>query len=109
LPAGRRVKSAAALHRESWKRRRRDQLHGHRRAGGDRPALRRSSQFICQLLGAALCTAWAFGATFIVFNVVDGVKSMRVAPEVELKGLDVPEFGLPAYPEDATVPGEDIR
>jgi len=29
------------------------------------------------------------------------VKSMRVAPEVEEEGLDVPEFGMSAYPEDA--------
>jgi hypothetical protein len=28
---------------------------------------------------------------------------MRVSKEVELQGLDVPEFGLPAYPEDAMV------
>jgi hypothetical protein len=27
---------------------------------------------------------------------------MRVAPEVELEGLDIPEFGLKGYPEDAT-------
>jgi ammonia channel protein AmtB len=27
---------------------------------------------------------------------------MRVSPESELEGLDVPEFGMPAYPEDAT-------
>jgi hypothetical protein len=26
---------------------------------------------------------------------------MRVAKEVELEGLDVPEFGMLAYPEDA--------
>jgi hypothetical protein len=26
---------------------------------------------------------------------------MRVSKEVELEGLDVPEFGLLAYPEDA--------
>ena len=28
---------------------------------------------------------------------------MRVSAEVELEGLDVPEFGLPAYPEDMVV------
>jgi hypothetical protein len=25
---------------------------------------------------------------------------MRVSREAELEGLDVPEFGVPAYPED---------
>ena len=60
-----------------------------------------TSQFLTQVMGAAICAAWAFGATFIVFKVVNAVKSMRVPREVEEQGLDVPEFGLPAYPEDA--------
>jgi ammonium transporter, Amt family len=61
-------------------------------------------QFLCQLMGATLYAAWAFGATYGVFWCVNKVKSMRVTPEVEEQGLDVPEFGMPAYPEDATVP-----
>src|SRR5262245_31573040 len=63
-------------------------------------------QFVCQLLGATLCAAWAFGATFAVFKLVNAVKPLRVSSEVELEGLDVPEFGLPAYPEDMVVAGE---
>jgi Amt family ammonium transporter len=60
-----------------------------------------TSQFLVQLGGATLCAVWAFGATFIVFSVVNKVKSMRVSPAVEEEGLDVPEFGMHAYPEDA--------
>jgi Amt family ammonium transporter len=60
-------------------------------------------QFICQLLGATLYAVWAFGLTFAVFSVVNRVKSMRVAQESEEEGLDVPEFGMPAYPEDVVV------
>jgi ammonium transporter, Amt family len=60
-----------------------------------------TSQFLTQVMGAAICAAWAFGATFIVFKAVNAVKSMRVSREVEEQGLDVPEFGLAAYPEDA--------
>ena len=59
------------------------------------------SQFLCQLTGATLCAAYAFGFTYVVFRVVNAIKSMRVEPEVEIEGLDVPEFGLPGYPEDA--------
>jgi len=58
------------------------------------------SQFVTQLLGATLCAVYAFGFTYAVFTAVNAVKSMRVTPEVELEGLDVPEFGLPGYPED---------
>jgi Amt family ammonium transporter len=65
-----------------------------------------TKQFFCQLGGATLCALWAFGATFVVFTVVNKVKSMRVAPEVELEGLDIPEFGMKAYPEDPMVAAE---
>jgi Amt family ammonium transporter len=60
-----------------------------------------SSQFITQLGGATLCVLYAFGFTYVVFKIVNAVCSMRVAQEVELEGLDVPEFGMLAYPEDA--------
>ncbi len=63
-----------------------------------------SRQFWCQLMGATLYAAWAFGATFLIFGIVNKVKSMRVPAESEEEGLDVPEFGMPAYPEDALVP-----
>jgi ammonium transporter, Amt family len=59
-----------------------------------------SRQFLVQLGGAALCAVWAFGATFVVFKIVNGIKSMRVTKEAEQDGLDVPEFGLLGYPED---------
>jgi Amt family ammonium transporter len=60
-------------------------------------------QFWCQLMGATLYAIWAFGATFVVFWTVNKIKSMRVPPESEEEGLDVPEFGMPAYPEEAVV------
>ena len=60
-----------------------------------------TKQFLVQILGALICAIWAFGLTFIVFKVVNGLKSMRVPKDVEQQGLDVPEFGLRGYPEDA--------
>lgn len=60
-------------------------------------------QFLCQLIGATLYATWAFGGTFVVFWCVNKAKSMRVAPEVEEEGLDIPEFGMVGYPEDAVV------
>ena len=59
------------------------------------------SQFTLQLSGATLCVLYAFGLTFVTFKVVNAVKSMRVSREAELEGLDVPEFGGLAYPDDA--------
>ena len=49
----------------------------------------------------ALTVVYSFGFTYVVFRVVNSVRSMRVSQEVELGGLDVPEFGMVAYPEDA--------
>jgi Amt family ammonium transporter len=63
-----------------------------------------SRQFLCQLFGATICIAWAFCSTYAVFWTVNKVRSMRVAPDAEIEGLDMPEFGMPAYPEDAVVP-----
>jgi len=57
-------------------------------------------QLITQLIGATLCAVWAFGGTYVTFSVVNKIKAMRVTREVELEGLDVPQFGLPGYPED---------
>jgi Amt family ammonium transporter len=62
------------------------------------------AQFKCQLIGAAINIVWAFGVTFIVFKVVNALRSMRVSKESELEGLDMPEFGGLAYPEDALAP-----
>ena len=39
-----------------------------------------------------------------VFKLVNSVRSMRVSKESELEGLDMPEFGGLAYPEDALAP-----
>jgi Amt family ammonium transporter len=58
------------------------------------------SQFMIQLGGATLCAVYAFGLTYLVFKAVNATRSMRVSPEVELEGLDVPEFGMLAYPEE---------
>ena len=58
-----------------------------------------TSQFLMQLGGATLCAAYAFGFTYVVFSLVNAVKSMRVSQDVELEGLDVAQFGLECYHE----------
>jgi Amt family ammonium transporter len=59
------------------------------------------SQFLTQVGGATFMAIYAFGFTFVVFKIVNSIRSMRVSRETELSGLDVPEFGMVAYPEDA--------
>jgi ammonium transporter, Amt family len=55
------------------------------------------SQFLVQLGGATLCAVYAFGFTYLVFSAVNALRSMRVSRQVELEGLDVPQFGMEAY------------
>jgi ammonium transporter, Amt family len=67
-----------------------------------------TTQFLTQLGGATLCAVYAFGFTFIVFKMVNSVFPMRVSREAELAGLDVPEFGMLAYPDSGDEVSEAI-
>jgi Amt family ammonium transporter len=42
---------------------------------------------------------WAWGIMWIIFTVAKRFMAIRVSEEVELQGLDVPEFGVLAYPD----------
>ena len=44
---------------------------------------------------------YAFGFTYVTFKLVNAIVPLRVPAETELEGLDIPEFGMTAYPEDA--------
>jgi ammonium transporter, Amt family len=57
-------------------------------------------QFTAQVIGAAVAFAWAFGASFIFFKILGKVVKLRVSPEVELGGLDIPEMGSLGYVPD---------
>jgi len=61
------------------------------------------SQFFMQLGGATFIALYAFTFTFIVFKIVNRIVPMRVSEDVEREGLDVPEFGLAAYPEESLI------
>lgn len=58
-----------------------------------------ASQFVAQLIAVVVLFVWGFGVSFIFFKFLDKVWGLRVAPEVELEGLDVPEMGVYAYPD----------
>jgi len=57
------------------------------------------TQFFTQIGGATLMAVYAFGFTYVVFKIVNAFFPLRVNAEVEKEGLDVPEFGMPCYPE----------
>ena len=70
------------------------------------------TQFFTQVGGATFMAIYIFAFTYVVFSLVNVVRPLRVPKEVELEGLDVPEFGLPAYPEDSVeilAPGGQVE
>jgi ammonium transporter, Amt family len=58
-----------------------------------------ASQFAAQVVGTLACFVFIFGISWVFFKALDAVMGMRVSPEEELEGLDVPEMGVHGYPE----------
>jgi len=58
-----------------------------------------AGQLVAQIIGPVTNVVFIFGASWLFFKLMDAVMGMRVAPEVELEGLDVPEMGGHGYPE----------
>ena len=55
------------------------------------------TQLLVQLVGAFSAFLWAFGCGFTLFKLLSLIVPLRVGPEEELKGLDIPEHGADAY------------
>lgn len=54
-------------------------------------------QLFVQIIGAVTVFAWSFGCGFVLFKALSVFMQLRVTPEEELKGLDIPEHGADAY------------
>ncbi len=52
-----------------------------------------------QLIGIAAAFIWTFGASFILFSLINATVGLRVSEEEEMEGLDIGEHGGNAYPE----------
>lgn len=57
------------------------------------------SQLWMQLINAAVVAAFGFTMAYVWFKVSNLITPIRVAPEVERQGLDVPEMGTLGYPD----------
>jgi len=60
--------------------------------------------FVAQVVGTLTNLVFVFAASWAFFKAYDLVFGMRVAPEVEIEGLDIPEMGALAYPDFSLVP-----
>jgi Amt family ammonium transporter len=62
-----------------------------------------ASQLVAQLIAIAVLIVWGFGVSFLFFKLLDKVWGLRVSPEIELEGLDIPEMGVLAYPDSPLI------
>jgi len=65
-----------------------------------------ASQFVAQLICIAVLIVWGFGVSFLFFKLLDKVWGLRINPEAELEGLDIPEMGALAYPDKPLLRGD---
>lgn len=61
------------------------------------------SQFVAQLIAVAMLFLWGFGISYLFFRVLDKTWGLRVDPQDEIEGLDIPEMGVLAYPDNQLV------
>jgi Amt family ammonium transporter len=67
------------------------------------------SQLTAQLIGVVTLLVWAFGVSLVFFKVQKAIMGLRVSPEDEIAGLDIPETGVLAYPAFHTAPEPGSR
>jgi Amt family ammonium transporter len=67
-----------------------------------------SKQLVAQIIEVVVCVAWNVAIGGVIFYAVGKLVGNRVSAEVEIAGLDVPEMGIPGYPEyvDPVSPSE---
>jgi Amt family ammonium transporter len=64
------------------------------------------SQLIAQLIAVVVLVVWGFGVSYLFYKLLDKFWGLRVSPEDELEGLDIPEMGCLAYPDSTLVRSE---
>jgi Amt family ammonium transporter len=65
-----------------------------------------ASQLLAQLIAVAVLIIYGFGGSYLFFKALDKVWGLRVSPEAELDGLDIPEMGVLAYPDSQIIRSE---
>ncbi len=64
-----------------------------------------AAQLITQVIGVAVGFVWAFGVSFVIFNLIKFTMGLRVSAEEEMAGLDITEHGMYAYPAHLVTEG----
>jgi len=56
-----------------------------------------SSQLVAQIIGVTANLVYVGIIGFLIFKLIDLVIGLRVSPDDEIQGLDIPEMGVPGY------------
>ncbi|MBF8268075.1 MAG: ammonium transporter [Dehalococcoidia bacterium] len=56
-------------------------------------------QLVAQLISMGTVAAWGLGTGFLVFGLLKKTVGLRASREEEMEGLDMPEHGIEAYPQ----------
>lgn len=65
-----------------------------------------SGQLWAQLTDIGVLLIWGFGTSWLFWKLLNKIYKIRVSPEVEIAGLDLPETGVFAYPDFVLSPSE---
>ncbi|MDI3312142.1 MAG: ammonium transporter, partial [Thermoanaerobacterium sp.] len=57
-----------------------------------------------QLIDMAVIVVYGFGLSYLFYRTLDAIMGIRVKPEDEIAGLDLPEMGVLAYPDFQLTP-----
>ncbi|MBV1915875.1 MAG: ammonium transporter [Pseudomonadales bacterium] len=68
------------------------------------PLTNDGATIVGQLIGAATIFGWVFGASLVVWAILNMVVGLRVSEEEEYEGVDLSECGMEAYPEFTNAP-----
>jgi Amt family ammonium transporter len=66
-----------------------------------------SSQFFAECIGVVVNFIYVGGMTAVALFAIGKLVGNRVSREDEIAGLDIPEMGILAYPDDAAVRAPD--
>ena len=61
-------------------------------------------QMVLQIVDIAACVAWVAPTIFLTFWLIKKTIGLRATRKEELAGLDMPEHGIEAYPENVLAP-----
>jgi ammonium transporter, Amt family len=61
-------------------------------------------QMVLQIVDIAACAAWVAPTIFLTFWLIKKTIGLRATRKEELAGLDMPEHGIEAYPENVLAP-----